>query len=51
MIVKTEDEIEEMRDRAAEMCMKPEYSNREDLQGVRDALAWVLGDAEDDELL
>lgn len=46
--MKTEEEISEMRDRAAQAAIDSKtMDNMAFTEGVRDALAWVLGDMEE----
>ncbi len=49
--MKTEAEIEEMRDKAAQEVIEWAKGNLPSpgVEGIRDALAWVLGDWEDDD--
>lgn len=45
----TEEEIQEMRDKAADAAAKPpKYPGMTFAEGIRDALEWVLGDAEEE---
>lgn len=45
----TDQEISDKRDDAADAVMKaPKYPSMTYAQGIRDALEWVMGDAEDE---
>ena len=47
--MKTEKEIQEMCDKAADAAMSPRFFGQSYEEGVRSALEWVLGEVEDDE--
>ena len=49
--MKTQQEIENMIDDAADACDNPKMSGMTYEEGVRYALEWVMGDVDDDELL
>jgi len=47
--VKTEKEIQEMCDLAADAVYSPRFHGQSYEEGVRSALEWVLGEMENDE--
>lgn len=48
--MKTEDEIQEMADKATEAAQEPKFVGMSYEDGVRTALDWVLGKVEDSPL-